>query len=267
MNLIFIGLGKSYNGKTVFENISGEINSEDKIGLVGVNGRGKTTLAKILSGLEAYDVGKIRRSPAYSKSLYVEQYPLFDVNVSVYDEIFRVASNNQNTIKDYKTFVKKALHKVGLGENKWGQKAVSLSGGEKTKLALCRAMVSDFDLLILDEPTNHLDMKSYAWLEEFVQNLGKPMLLISHDRFFLDHVASKIWELTDQGLKAYEGNYSAYKRQKEIELTSIMRDYDKQQAKIQNLKRIINERENWFKSAHKAAGQTYLIGCQFACIR
>lgn len=253
MNLHFDNIGKSYQGKTVLANISGKINPGDKIGLIGVNGRGKTTLAKLLAGLEACDTGKVKVSPSQGKILYIEQYPNFEEQVTVYEEIFRLALENQH--QDSETTTKRALRMVGLDEKIWGQRAVNLSGGEKTKLALCRALVSHFDLLILDEPTNHLDLPSYTWLEDFVQKLNQPLLVISHDRFFLDRVVNKIWELSDQGLKAYEGNYSAYKGQKEIEQTTITRNYEKQQAKIKSLQQMIHERENWFRSAHKAAGQ------------
>jgi ATP-binding cassette subfamily F protein 3 len=256
MNLYFSGLTKSYNGKTVFENINGAINDKDKIGLVGANGIGKSTLVKLVAGLEHCDSGEIRRSPSNMKILYIEQYPVFDKDISVYNEIFRVASANpSNNIKDMETMVKKALNKVGLVDDKWGQDAASLSGGEKTKLALCRAIITDYDLLILDEPTNHLDINSYEWLEEFVRNLNKPFVVISHDRFFLDIAANKIWELSSRGLGAYEGNYSAYRVQKEIEHTSAERLYENQQMKIQHLKQVINQRKDWYKSAHKSAGQ------------
>ncbi|GAB6179696.1 ABC-F family ATP-binding cassette domain-containing protein [Desulfotomaculum defluvii] len=256
MSLSFYGLSKSYNGKTIFENISGKINSQDKIGLVGVNGSGKTTLARILAGYEVCDMGNIRRSSSNARVLYIEQHPIFKPMVSVYDEIDGLASTfRQDHMGDRATVVKRALNRVGLDEEKWRQRAVSLSGGEKTKLALCKALVSDFDFLILDEPTNHIDMKSYLWLEEFVRNLSKPMLIISHDRFFLDRAVGSIWELGDGELRAYEGNYSAYRTQQEIERTSMVREYEKQQAKIQHLKQMIHERENWYKSAHQAAGQ------------
>ncbi|WP_159426146.1 ribosomal protection-like ABC-F family protein [Desulfolucanica intricata] len=255
MNLHFDNLSKSYKGKTVLNNISGKINITDKIGLVGANGIGKTTLAEILSGRKTCDTGKISRSPANGKILYIEQYPVFDANISVYREIFRVAAASHKTVKDVKTIVTKALHRVKIDEKKWQQPALTLSGGEKTKLALCRAMVSDFDLLILDEPTNHLDINNYQWLEEFVTSLKQPLLVISHDRFFLDNAVNQIWELTNQGLKVYPGNYSAYKVQKEIMKASITREYNKQQIKIQHLKQVINERKNWYRSAHRSAGQ------------
>jgi len=251
MHLHFQDLSKSYNGKAIFENINGDINGADKIGLVGLNGIGKTTLARLIAGKETGDAGIIEYAPSHLRILYIEQHPQFDPRASVYEAIFNVVTIKQNT----ETIVKKSLNQIGISEEKWSQSAVSLSGGEKTKLALSRIMVTNFDLLILDEPTNHLDTKSCEWLEEFIGQLDKPILIISHDRFFLDHAVNKIWELTARGLKSYEGNYSAYRTQKEIELKNISREYGKQQMKIQHLKQVIDAREDWYKSAHQAAGQ------------
>ena len=168
---------------------------------------------------------------------------------------------------DIEAIAKKALNKVGLEYDKWGQKSMSLSGGEKTKLALYKACVSEFDFLILDEPTNHLDMKSYDWLEDFILNINKPILVISHDRYFLDNVVNKIWELTSLDLKAYEGNYFAYKVQKENEIRSIKKEYDNQQMKIQHLKQVISDRKSWYSSAHKAAGTNDFIGQRQSMLR
>jgi ATP-binding cassette subfamily F protein 3 len=255
MSLRFQGLCKSYKGKIVFENISGCVAGKDKIGLIGVNGIGKTTLARILAGEETCDQGEIKCAPSNSTILYIEQYPIFDPNISVYDEIYKVAaSDSRINTDDIETRVKMTLNRVGLDQKKWGQKSENLSGGEKTKLALCRAMVSSYDFLILDEPTNHLDLKSYDWLEEFVRSLDRPILVISHDRYFLDNVVNKIWELDAQGIKVYPGNYSDYKVQKETELKTITREYEKQQMEIWHLKEAISERKNWYEGAHKAAG-------------
>ncbi|HBX23288.1 MAG TPA: ABC transporter ATP-binding protein [Desulfotomaculum sp.] len=251
----FHELSKSYHGKTVFKNISGEINDGDKVGLVGLNGIGKTTLARLIANRESCDAGKIVYAPPHLRILYIEQHPQFDSYASVYEAILNVPTKNLQQTRDTETIVKKSLNKIGLNEAIWSQRAVSLSGGEKTKLALCRIMVTNFDLLILDEPTNHLDTKSCEWLEEFIGQLDKPMLIISHDRFFLDRAVNKIWELTARGLKMYEGNYSAYRTQKEIELKNMAREYNKQQLKIQHLKQVINTREDWYQSAHQAAGQ------------
>lgn len=257
MNLSFKDLSKGYNGRTIFENLSGQIDNGDKIGLIGDNGVGKTTLVNIITGHETEDSGEIRYSPSYVKTLYIEQYPEFGEEDSVYDHIFKFLSqwNGSDNIGDIEVMVKTTLNRVGLDEEKWNQKAKSLSGGEKTKLILSRIFVCDFDFLILDEPTNHLDMESYEWLEEFLENLDKPMLVISHDRFFLDRAVNRIWELSPQELREYEGNYTNYRVQKEIEQRNITKEYEKQQTRIQELKGMISDRENWYHSAHKSAGQ------------
>lgn len=256
MKLSFEKLGKIYGGQVVFTDISGEIDSGDIIGLIGVNGVGKTTLARILGGLEPFDSGQVNVFPSSGKVLYVEQFPAFEPDVSVYEEVFRSASVGMGEkTSEVSGKVKKVLNKMGMEETMWNQKAASLSGGEKTKLSLCRAMVREFDFLLLDEPSNHLDMESCQVLEEYLLGLGKPVLAISHDRYFLDTVANKIWELTGEGLKVYEGNYSDHKKQKEIETRNAEKEYEKQQARIEHLKRVISDRKNWYASAHKGAGQ------------
>lgn len=254
MQLRFSGISKSYNGKTVLENISGAIHAGDKIGLVGRNGIGKTTLARVLSGREPSDAGKIECLPPSGNIYYLEQYPDFAESDSVYGVTLKAARSNY-MINDPETTVKKTLNMLRIDESVWGRQASSLSGGEKTKLALCCVAVSDFDLLILDEPTNHLDLENCAWLESYVGSLDKPVIVISHDRFFLDRVVSGIWELTSRELKYYEGNYSNYTKQKEIEQKNLDREYQKQQWKIQQLKQVIGERKNWYNRAHSAAGQ------------
>ncbi len=254
MNLHFNGIHKSYQGKMIFENISGQISNKDKIGLIGVNGVGKTTLAKILAGIEMCDQGKIKTSPPNGMILYIEQYPTFDINVTVYEEMIRSISSERHDAVDLEIKTRTVLNQVGFGKKMWRQSATSLSGGEKTKLALCKGMVSNCDLLILDEPTNHLDVSSYKWLEGFVHSADKPILVISHDRYFLDSVTDKIWELTFQGLTAYDGNYSAYKVQKKNELKTIAKEYEKQQREIRHLKQVISERKSWYEGAHDAAG-------------
>lgn len=266
MALHFENISKVFNGKAVLQNISGQIDRGEKIGLIGVNGVGKTTLVKILAGLEKSDQGSIRCTNAALRILYLEQYPAFTAGLSVYDELlktlqaaesgqeFRLDANSAMA-KALNSAVEKALNTVGLGKEVWTQPAQDLSGGEKTKLMLCRVLVSDYDLLILDEPTNHLDLESSQWLEDYLSKLNKTLVVISHDRFFLDVVANKIWELTPKGLQGYVGNYSAYKVQKENEIKNLTKEYSKQQSKIQSLENMIAQRHNWYARAHKAAGQ------------
>jgi len=260
MNINFSGLSKGYEGKTIFENIRGQISDGDKVGLIGSNGVGKTTLVKVLAGREDRDAGEISYSPTYIKTLYLPQHPEFDKGISVYEDIVKflfqwTKNNNSEDVSDIDALAKTALNRVGLEEDIWNHHAINLSGGEKTKLVLARIFVCDFDFLVLDEPTNHLDMDSYERLEDFIKSLDKPMLIISHDRLFLDNVVNTIWELTPQGLKVYQGNYTNYKLQKEIEIKNITKEYHKQQTRIQQLKAVISDRENWYHKAHKSAGQ------------
>jgi len=246
MNLTFQALSKSYRDKLIFSEISGTIPEGERIGLVGSNGVGKTTLAKILAGKEIPDHGQINFKSS-GKIAFLEQLEDFSTKSTVYNEVFQAAGG----LKEEASF---ALVRMGLGEELWQRNAHSLSGGEKTKLSLCKVMVQNFDLLILDEPTNHLDLQSLGVLEEYLLSLDKPALVISHDRFFLDRIATTIWELTE-GLHVYRGNYTAYKMQIEVELKHHMREYRKQEEAIEHLKQEISQRSNWFRGAHRAAGQ------------
>jgi ATP-binding cassette subfamily F protein 3 len=255
MQLDFQGLNKSFHGQKVLDNISGKINRGEKIGFIGANGIGKTTLARILAGEETPDTGIIKYSPPSPEIFYLEQYPVFTPGITPYQELYQTVLKYSKSKENPDTLVKKSLNQAGIREKLWTQEAGSLSGGEKTKLMLAKVLVRDCDFLILDEPTNHLDMESSAWLEEIVQKMHKTVLVISHDRYFLDKIADKIWELTARGLKCYDGNYSSYKTQKEKELKNAQRDYEKQQARIKHLKETINEMKNRYASAHKAAGQ------------
>jgi ATPase subunit of ABC transporter with duplicated ATPase domains len=247
MNLTFQALSKSYRDKLIFSEISGKLGEGERIGLVGSNGVGKTTLAKILSGKEIPDQGQINFNSS-GKIAFVEQLEDFSTESTVYNEVFQAAGGRKEEVS-------LAFAKMGLGEELWQRMAHTLSGGEKTKLSLCKVMVQNFDLLILDEPTNHLDLQSLGVFEEYLMSLDKPTVVISHDRFFLERIATTIWELTMGRLRVYPGNYTAYKMQKEIELKYQRREYYKQEQEIEHLKQEISQRSNWFRGAHRAAGQ------------
>ncbi|MCQ1529593.1 ribosomal protection-like ABC-F family protein [Lutispora saccharofermentans] len=255
MNLNFENISKSFGEREILINVSGRISQNDKIGLIGANGIGKTTLAKILSRNDTPDSGRITCSPTNMKVFYIDQHPVFESGATAFKELSKILTeSNKHMGAEY--IINKALNASGIKEDLWGQDISELSGGEKTKVVLCKAMLADYDLLVLDEPTNYLDMEGLRWIEEMLNNIEKPMLIISHDRYFLDKAANKIWEMTSGGIKAYEGNYTSYKNQKDIELKNVEKEYEKQQVKMEHLRRAIGERRQWFERAHKAAGQS-----------
>lgn len=251
MSILFEGLYKSYYDKMVLANISGRISAGEKIGFIGSNGIGKTTLSRILAGVETPDMGSIEYTPHNALIVYLQQYPNFDPGASVYEEIYKTVSKKSDGYEPIDTIVKKSLQQIEIHESLWGQTATTLSSGEKTKLMLCKVLTRDFDLLILDEPTNHLDMYSAASLEKIIKRIKQSVLIISHNRYLLDRVADRIWELTATGLKTYKGNYSAYKIQKENEDKHFTKEYEKQQLRIKQLKQAIRIRRNWLASAQK----------------
>jgi ATP-binding cassette subfamily F protein 3 len=251
MSVLFEGLSKSYHGKTVLANISGGISNGEKIGFIGSNGVGKTTLSKILVGEETPDRGNIEYMPHNALIIYLQQSPDFQPGTSVYEELYQTVSQNSDGDQPIDTIVKKSLNQMEIHEPLWERPAISLSGGEKTKLMLCKVLARDFDLLILDEPTNHLDIESAALLEKALKQIKQSVLIITHNRYLLDRVADQIWELTATGFKSYKGNYSAYKVQRENEDHHAAKEYEKQQLRIEQLNRAIHERRKWLASAQK----------------
>ncbi|NLM46067.1 MAG: ABC-F family ATP-binding cassette domain-containing protein [Firmicutes bacterium] len=253
--LEFNDLVKSYNGKTVFTNASGKIYRGDRIGLTGANGSGKTTLLNILAGRESPDAGRVGRLP--SSFFYLEQSPRFDSGNTVLAEILQFAEREKHNAPPavLGNLAQKALLQAGLSDSLFSRKIESLSGGEKTKLALTKALLGECELLILDEPTNYLDTAGLEWLEEFLLAGGKTLLVVSHDRFFLDRVVTKIWEMTPRGLACYEGNYTAYRQQKQNEETYLLKEYEKQQQAIKHLQEVVARQKERYRNAHRAAGQ------------
>ena len=204
-------LTKSFGSLVLFNDISFSVAEGQKVGLIAKNGTGKSTLLSILSGKEGYDSGEI----IFRRDLRVgmlEQAPDFDPSESVLDACFNHKGDPEKVLKAKQIFTQLKIRDL---EQPMGQ----LSGGQQKRVALANVLITDPDLLILDEPTNHLDLEMIEWLEGFLNRGNKTLLMVTHDRFFLDRVCSVIIELDDQTIYTYRGNYSYYleKRQERID--------------------------------------------------
>lgn len=256
MNLITLeNITKSYSEKVLVNNISLGINDGEKIGLIGVNGTGKSTLLKIISGAEEPDSGTVTK-PNKVRIEYLPQNPYYDENATVLEQVFKGTSNEMKLLRDYQSILdslsenfnenlnndliklqekidalnlwdleseaKSVLTKLGIIN--FNQKIAELSGGQRKRISLASALITPCELLILDEPTNHLDNDTIDWLEEYLNNKNLSLLMITHDRYFLDRVTNRIVELDKGRLFSYDGNYSAFleKKMERLALESSM---------------------------------------------
>ncbi|MFR3499697.1 MAG: ABC-F family ATP-binding cassette domain-containing protein, partial [Paraclostridium bifermentans] len=256
MNLITLeNITKSYSEKVLVNNISLGINDGEKIGLIGVNGTGKSTLLKIISGAEEPDSGTVTK-PNKVRIEYLPQNPYYDENATVLEQVFKGTSNEMKILRDYQSILdslsenfnedlnndliklqekidalnlwdleseaKSVLTKLGIVN--FNQKIAELSGGQRKRISLASALITPCELLILDEPTNHLDNDTIDWLEEYLNNKNLSLLMITHDRYFLDRVTNRIVELDKGRLFSYDGNYSAFleKKMERLALESSM---------------------------------------------
>ncbi|HEX6383388.1 MAG TPA: ATP-binding cassette domain-containing protein, partial [Anaerolineae bacterium] len=250
--LTFYNLGQSFGAVDIFGGLSGSIAHGGKVGLVGPNGIGKTTLLRVLAGLarpgsggvhlaSGTRVGYLRQeamrafanqdNTVYEEMLTVfadlrqqaEQLRQMEVAMSngefsaplldrygAVQEAFELAGGY-----DYKVRIQQVLDGLGFGREQWHMPLAHCSGGQKTRALLARLLLEEPDLLILDEPTNHLDVEAIEWLENRLRAWEGAMLVVSHDRYFLDKVVNTIWEMSRNGIEAYRGNYSAYLLQRE----------------------------------------------------
>ena len=265
MNLITLeNISKSYSEKKLLEDISLGINDKEKIGLIGVNGTGKSTLLKIIAGAEIPDDGTITKANKV-RIEYLPQNPYYDENATVLEQVFKGTCEEMKIIGDYQDVLDKinksydeklndrllklqekmdalnlwdlessaktVLTKLGIKD--FNQKVKELSGGQRKRVSLASALITPCELLILDEPTNHLDNDTIDWLETYLNSFKGSILMITHDRYFLDHVTNRILELDKGILYSYEGNYSVFleKKMNRLQLAESM------EAKRQNLLR------------------------------
>ena len=267
---------RSFAGEVLFDNISLQVDERDRIALVGKNGAGKSTLLKILVGEEEPTSGEINKKRDLSLS-YLAQDSRFESSNTIYDEMLHVFDDLRKTEKtlrqmelemgektgadldklmqdydrlseefrqaggfSYEADIRSILNGFMFYDSMWQMKIEELSGGQNTRLALAKMLLEKPNLLVLDEPTNHLDIETIAWLENYLVNYSGALLIVSHDRYFLDKVATITLDLTKHSLDRYVGNYSSFVEQKEQKLLTEAKNYEKQQKEIAALEDFVN---------------------------
>ena len=207
MNLVTIEhLSKSYTERLLFDDTAFSINEGEKVGLIGINGTGKSTLLKIVAGLEEPDEGKVVRGRSLDIR-YLPQNPEFDPKDTVLQAILKDNEGHEH-VWDIESQAKSMLNKLGITDHE--AFIETLSGGQKKRVALASVLLSTAELLILDEPTNHLDSDMADWLEEYLKKFKGALLMITHDRYFLDSVTNRIVELDKGKLYSYQTNYEGF---------------------------------------------------------
>lgn len=270
-------LTKSYGGNTIISDISFHINDYEKCAVVGINGAGKTTLLKILTGEESADSGDVFISSDRSVG-YLKQQQDISSELTIYDEISSVkedifyleqrlrgleagmrglsGTELEKMLEEYnrcttsferadgyacRSEIAGIIKGLGFDEDNFSKKINTLSGGQKTRVALGKILLSKPDLIILDEPTNHLDMNSIAWLENYIRNYNGAVLIVSHDRYFLDRTVTKIVELDNTKGTVFAGNYSDYSEKKAFLKASLQKAYENQQREIKHQEEVITK--------------------------
>lgn len=241
-------LRKSYGSKQVFTDVSFDLHEGDKAGLIGANGIGKTTILKIIAGGLEPDSGEVSFPQKQSRVAYLPQVTLY----APYDRpLSDLISNGKAELSK----IREALKRFGLSGLDPAQPACAMSGGEKTRLALAQMWLSEADCLLLDEPTNYLDQSGLSWLEDYLVTFKGTVLVVSHDRYFLDQVVTRIIELSAEGARCYPGNYTAFKEARKREIESQTRAYIKQKKQVEELKQAISRQCEWSNQAHRTAGK------------
>lgn len=270
---------RRFGADILFDNVQLEINEHSRIALVGRNGAGKSTLLKILAGIDAPDSGTVTLKKNLTLSYLAQnaglnsQHTIWEEMLSVFENIrlMEVQMHNlENQIAEpdkftsteyeqlltrydqlqhdfsalngygYEASIRSMLHGFNFPSERFDNPIDSLSGGQRTRLALAKSLLEKPDLLILDEPTNHLDMNTLAWLETYLQNYTGALLIVSHDRYFLDKVVTEVYDMNFGHLDHYHGNYSKFLELKAERLKTEMRAYSKQQKEIEKLEDFVN---------------------------
>lgn len=279
-------IAKMYGGNSVFEDISMEIKDKERVGLVGRNGSGKTTLMRLIAGTENPDTGQVHWRKG-SNTGYLEQIPEYHDTTTAYEILKGAFSSllnidermkgleNEMSVEQNADKLEKIIHNYGILQDQFtinggyeveskiesiahglnihvllDQVFSQLSGGEKTKVSLGLMLLRQPDLLLLDEPTNHLDLMAVEWLGDFLQSYNGTVLIISHDRYFLDEVVTKVIDLEDGDINIYHTNFSGFVKEKEAKLLREFQAYEEQQKKIKKMKEAIKRLKDWANRAN-----------------
>ncbi|MCI8406484.1 MAG: ABC-F family ATP-binding cassette domain-containing protein [Oscillospiraceae bacterium] len=258
-----------FGDRLILENVSAVVEDADRIGLVGANGIGKSTLLHLLCGKLAPDEGSVSLTNDLTVG-FLEQNSGLTGSSDIYTEmrgVFKVLLETEQRLREMEAAmsadhgteldeaysqlaswfelqggyeidvkIKTVLNGMGFEERAWSQEISSLSGGEKTRLALAKLLLEEPGLLILDEPTNHLDFRTLMWLEEYLQGYRGGLLVVSHDRYFLDKMVTKIWEIENKTVVSYKGNYTKYKQLREERITRLEKEYEQTMERIAAMK-------------------------------
>ena len=289
--LNFSNLGIAFGERILFENASFEISEKDTVGIIGANGVGKTTLFKIITGECDEYTGNIVKSKETVVG-YMQQHACDGSMLCVYDEAMSIFENlktieirleqlskeiqkqpdNMDKLIDeqlrltekyqssggltYKSRVKATLIGLGFSKDDFYLPVEKLSGGQKSKLSLCKLLLSGADLLLLDEPTNHLDIESVEWLEDFIRDFKGTCLIISHDRYFLDKLTNKTVEIENKRITIRKGNYSTFLELKKHEEESVRRNYENTMAEVRRIEGIITQQKQWNRERNIKTAQS-----------
>lgn len=269
----------SFGENTLFDGVSFDIKEKEKVGLIGCNGAGKTSLFKIITGEYSADsgncfIGKNCKLGYMEQHTCSENKTVYDELISVYDDLIKIENElkevnynltnnignqaeniekqdrlndyyNQNGGLTYKSMTRSALLGLGFSEADFDMQTSKLSGGQRSKLILAKLLLSKADFLLLDEPTNHLDIKAVEWLESFLQSFNGACLIVSHDRYFLDKITTKTVEIENKKSRCYVGNYSEFLVKKQHEQKAIEEKYENDMKEIARLEGIIEQQRQW----------------------
>lgn len=274
-------LEKSYDGEVIFSDVDFEVKTGERIAIVGRNGAGKTTLMKIIAGVESYDEGNISKGKQVTMGYLTQQMTLdsndtvmnemkkpfkdvinieakmktltdwLSIHADEYDQdIYKEklsqyeALSNHYELMDgynYESKIKTVLTGLDFKESDFDRQIQSFSGGQKTRLSMAQMLLSEPDLLLLDEPTNHLDMETTEWLENYLTHFKGAIVIISHDRYFLDKIVNQVYDVALGSVKKYVGNYSKFLKERDAHYEKVMAEYERQQSEIKKLETFVEK--------------------------